>query len=74
MVSSGLKWFGLSGPCTLAVTTLAAVPIGLLPTEVPRGLYPLSGYTNWHSIWDDVRELFKSCVIERNQAGIIVHG
>ena len=68
---SGLKWFGLSGPCTLAVTTLATVPRGVLSTEVPQGPYPLYGYANWHSIWKGTRELLKSFLIERNQAGII---
>ena len=74
MAVSGLKWFGLSGPCTLAVTTLAAVPLGSLSTEVPQGPYPLYGYTIWHSIWENARELLKSFFTERNQARIIAQG
>ena len=74
MAVSGLKWLGLSGPCTLAVTTLATVPRGLLPMEVPQGPYPLYGYAHWHSIWKGTRELLESFVIERNQARIIAHG
>ena len=59
------------GPCTLALTTLKSVPVGYLPTEIPKPPYAPGGYTSWHDVWVGAKMLYESCVNDKAQPGML---
>ena len=63
------KEIGRIGPCTMAITTLAQIPLGYLPLEVGPGPYPTSGFSNWWLIRQRLLELMDDCV-DKGKGGI----
>ncbi len=63
------KKIGHTGPCTMAVTTLAQIPLGYLPLEVGPGPFPKSGYSTWWDIAEDLLGLMDDCV-DKGEGGI----
>ena len=63
------KGVGRIGPCTMAITTLAQVPLGYLPLEIGRGPFPDIGYTSWWLIRQYLFDLITGCV-DKGEAGI----
>ena len=57
------------GPCTMAVTTLAQIPLGYLPIEVGPGPFPDSGHSTWWFIRQRSLTLIDDCV-EKGEGGI----
>ncbi|KAK0507465.1 hypothetical protein JMJ35_009988 [Cladonia borealis] len=55
-------WKLTNGPCTMAVTTLAQIPLGYLPLEVGRGPFPDNGYSSWYMIRQKLLGLIEDCV------------
>ena len=46
----------------MAVTTLAQIPQGYLPSEVVRGPFPDNGYSSWYMIRQKLLGLIEDCV------------
>ena len=46
----------------MAVTTLASIPQGFLPTEVGSGPFPDTGYSSWWTIRESLLEIISVCV------------
>ncbi|KAK0515253.1 hypothetical protein JMJ35_002632 [Cladonia borealis] len=58
-------WKLTVGSCTMAVTTLASVAIGFLPTEVGPGPFPDNGVDYWWDIRNSLSALTETCVNNR---------
>ena len=60
-----LRLFVLSGPCTLAVTTLASIPMGWVPEEVGPRYFDPHGYSTWFSIHDSAEAILDRCLTQQ---------
>ena len=53
----------------MAVTTMASVESGFLPTEIGPGPYPATGEDSWYSVRNSLISLRDNCV-RNNKGGV----
>ena len=67
---SDLMLVCVSGPCTLAVTTLDSRDTDFLPPGIPAYPYPKSGVLTWRGVFYSAVALGNLCIRSNGSAGI----